>query len=167
MWFIEALEIVDREKGKTGKFRLTARCDEPEQGPSGNPKCYHDTPEECFECEACDRYTSKTAGFPMRAEREAEMKKMEEREALRRVLRAKVFIAGAQAMRELIALRLQRGATEPFQAERIGHSVRSAWHPSWGTDPGQPAMDPPPDDLPAFIDALIKDMPTPDVPTKG
>lgn len=159
MWFIEALEIVDRDKGATGKFRLTARSDEPVTEPSGNPKCYHETPEECFKCDACDRYTSKTAGFPTRAEREGMFAKAQAKEELRRVLRAKVFIAGAQAMRELIVQALidSGGQADPG----------AVWIPAWGKDPGRPPDGPMPDDLPAFIDALIKDMPTPDVPTKG
>lgn len=166
MWFIEALEIVDRDKGKTGKFRLTARSDEPVTEPRGNAKCYHDTPEQCFECDACDLYTSRTAGVPTRAERNEMMAKAEANEERRRILRAKVFIAGAQAMREMIARSAENGATEPFEAERRGKQIRSRWHPSWGTDPGRFDGEFP-DDLPAFIDELIKDMPLPDVPTKG
>lgn len=161
MWYIEALEIVDREKGKTGKYRLTARSDEPEHGPSGNPRCYHDTPEECFECDACDRYTSQTAGFPTRAERREAMAKAEANEQRRRILRAKVFIAGAQAMREAVVRVLTVAGDKQGAAAMAG-----LWQKSWGTDPGRFEGEFP-DDLPAFIDALIKDMPTPDVPTKG
>lgn len=42
------------------------------------------------------------------------------------------FIAGAQAMREMLARFVEQGG-DPV----IAQSIRANWHPGWGTDPGK------------------------------
>ncbi len=44
-----------------------------------------------------------------------------------------MFIAGAQAMREIVA----RFVDQDGQSV-LAESVRNNWHPSWGVDPGKP-----------------------------
>ena len=43
------------------------------------------------------------------------------------------FVAGAQAMREMLARFIEQGG-DPVTAE----SIRANWNPEWGNDPGRP-----------------------------
>lgn len=45
----------------------------------------------------------------------------------------KLFIAGAQAMREMLARFVEQGGDVVTAA-----SIRANWPPSWGSDPGKP-----------------------------
>ena len=44
-----------------------------------------------------------------------------------------LFVAGAQAMREMLARFVEQGG-DPKTAE----SIRANWNPNWGEDPGKP-----------------------------
>ena len=44
-----------------------------------------------------------------------------------------MFIEGAQAMREILALFVEQGGAHVTAA-----SIRANWHPGWGKDPGRP-----------------------------
>jgi hypothetical protein len=43
------------------------------------------------------------------------------------------FVAGAQAMREMLARFVEQGGDSATAA-----SLRANWHPGWGVDPGRP-----------------------------
>lgn len=49
-------------------------------------------------------------------------------------LQAEAFIAGLQAMREMLARFVEQGGDHT-----TANSIRLNWNPSWGTDPGRPA----------------------------
>lgn len=44
-----------------------------------------------------------------------------------------LFIAGAQAAREMMARFVEQGGDEA-----TAQSIRANWHPGWGKDPGRP-----------------------------
>jgi hypothetical protein len=44
-----------------------------------------------------------------------------------------MFIAGAQAMREMLARFVEQGGDAT-----TANSIRLNWHPAWGKDPGKP-----------------------------
>jgi hypothetical protein len=44
-----------------------------------------------------------------------------------------LFIAGAQAMREMLARFVEQGGDDT-----TAMSIRANWHPGWGKDPGRP-----------------------------
>lgn len=44
-----------------------------------------------------------------------------------------MFVAGAQACREMIARFVEQGGAHATAA-----SIRANWHPGWGDDPGRP-----------------------------
>lgn len=44
-----------------------------------------------------------------------------------------LFIAGAQACREMMARFVEQGGNP-----EIAESIRANWHPGWGKDPGRP-----------------------------
>jgi len=44
-----------------------------------------------------------------------------------------MFIAGAQAFREMMARFVEQGGDTTTAA-----SIRANWHPGWGSDPGRP-----------------------------
>lgn len=46
-----------------------------------------------------------------------------------------MFLAGAQAMREMLARFVESGGDTPCAALAI--SLRANWNPSWGKDPGK------------------------------
>lgn len=70
-WFIEPLEIADSHGNGTGRFRMTAWSDEGGGGPIGDLSHDHANKEEALECERCDDYCSRIAGFPSRREQDA------------------------------------------------------------------------------------------------
>jgi hypothetical protein len=45
---------------------------------------------------------------------------------------AELFIAGARAMREMLARFVEQGGDATTAA-----SIRANWHPAWGKDPGK------------------------------
>jgi hypothetical protein len=44
-----------------------------------------------------------------------------------------LFVAGLQAMREMLARFVEQGGDE-----KTAESLRANWNPSWGKDPGRP-----------------------------
>lgn len=44
-----------------------------------------------------------------------------------------LFVAGAQAMREMLARFVEQGGDHS-----TAMSIRANWHPGWGPDPGRP-----------------------------
>jgi hypothetical protein len=50
-----------------------------------------------------------------------------------------MFVAGARAMREMLARFVEQGGDPSGVAQTIAQSMRLNWHPGWGADPGRPA----------------------------
>lgn len=46
-----------------------------------------------------------------------------------------LFVAGAQACREMLARFVEQGGDAAIAA-----SIRANWHPGWGNDPGRPEI---------------------------
>lgn len=66
MWIKTPLEIRDGDR-HTGRWRLTVTSDEGGGGPFGDTSHDHATPEEAMECEKCNEFCNKRAGFaPLR-----------------------------------------------------------------------------------------------------
>lgn len=45
-----------------------------------------------------------------------------------------MFVAGLQAMREMLARHLEK-----CYMEEVANTIRRQWAPTWGVDPGQPS----------------------------
>lgn len=83
-WWIQPLEISDANGKGTGRFRMTAKSDEDGGGPFGDTSHDHASAEEAQECERCDDYVSRVAGFPSK-KRQAEMDEKGDRDELARL----------------------------------------------------------------------------------
>lgn len=86
-WWIEPLQIADKNGQPTGRWRMTAKSDEDGGGPYGDDTHDHASADEAQACDKCDEYVSHVAGFLPRTKR-AEMREMAERQQLR-ALKAK------------------------------------------------------------------------------
>ena len=78
VWFIQPLEIADKDGKPTGRWRMTAQSDEGGGGPYGDTSHDHSTAEGAEACDACDEYVSRWSGFPSR-KRQAEDREKRER----------------------------------------------------------------------------------------
>lgn len=78
MWVIEPLQTVDAAGKPTGRWRLTARSDEGGGGPYGDTSHDHSSAKGAEDCDRCDDFCSKLAGFPSKRSH-AEQKEKEER----------------------------------------------------------------------------------------
>lgn len=84
MWWVQPLQIADKDGKPSGRWRMTAKSDEGGGGPFGDTSHDHGSAEEAEACEACDEYVSGITGFPSR-KRTAEARERVERAELERL----------------------------------------------------------------------------------
>lgn len=84
VWWIQPLQIADKDGKPTGRWRMTARSDEGGGGPYGDTSHDHATAEEAEACEQCDEYVSRRSGFPSK-KRQAEQREEHDRKEFERL----------------------------------------------------------------------------------
>lgn len=84
MWWVQPMEIADKDGKPTGRWRLTAKSDEGGGGPYGDSSHDHATAEEAEGCDKCDEYTASVTGFPSK-KRVAEMREERDRKEYERL----------------------------------------------------------------------------------
>lgn len=71
-WWIQPMEIADTSGNGTGRWRMTALSDEDGGGPYGDTSHDHPSAEEAMQCDSCDEYVNRWAGFPSRKQQAAD-----------------------------------------------------------------------------------------------
>lgn len=84
VWFVQPMQIADKEGKSTGRWRMTATSDEDGGGPYGDVSHDHASAEEAQECERCDEFVSQWSGFPSKR-RQREMDEARERKEYERL----------------------------------------------------------------------------------